>query len=62
MLSNVHSFNRPMKQGLEVIYLNAYYPVVDLMLENFHLVIELFQNEIVCHPKQSMQQWFQKHN
>ena len=40
MLTNVHFFNPLVKQGLEDICLNYFYPAVDLILENFHLVSE----------------------
>ena len=43
-----------MKQGLEDICINSFYPAVDLILENFHLVKELFLNGIVYHPKLSI--------
>ena len=41
MLTNVHFLIPLVKQGLEIIHLNSFYPAVDLMLENYHLVIVL---------------------
>ena len=38
MLTNVHFFNPLVKQGLEVICLNSFYPAEDLMLKKIHLV------------------------
>ena len=54
MLTNVHFFNPPEKQRLEGICLNSSYPAVDLILENFHLVRELFLNGTVYHQKLSI--------
>ena len=44
MLTNIHFFNPLAKQGLEDICINSFHPAVDLILENFHLVRELFLN------------------
>ena len=38
MLTNFHFFNPLVKQGLDDICLNSFYPAVDLILENFHFV------------------------
>ena len=51
MLTNIHFFNHLVKQGLEDICLISSYPAVDFILENYHLVRELFLNGIVYHPK-----------
>ena len=52
-----YSFFNPLeKQGLEDICINSSYPAVDLILENFHLVRELFLNGTVYHPKLSIRQ------
>ena len=47
-------FNPVAKQGLENIYINSSYQAVDIILENFHLVRELFLNGTVYHPKLSI--------
>ena len=54
MLTNIHFFNPPEKQGLEDICINSFYPAVDLILENFHLDRELFLNGTVYHPNLSI--------
>ena len=54
MLTNIYFFNPLEKQGLEDICINSFYPAVDLVLENFHLVRELFLNGTVYHPKLSI--------
>ena len=53
-----YSFFNPLeKQGLEDICIDSFYPAVDLILENFHLVRELFLNGTVYHPKLSIRRW-----
>ena len=54
MLTNIYSVNPLVKQGLEVTCLSSSYPAVDLVLEKFHLVRELFLSGIVCHSKLSI--------
>ena len=57
MLINVHFLNPLVNQRLEVIRLNSFYPAVDLILENIHLVRELFMNGTISHPKLSIRRW-----
>ena len=54
MLTNIHFFNPQEKQGLEDMCIDSFYPAVDLILENFHLVRELLLNGTVYHPKLSI--------
>ena len=44
MLTNIHFFNPLVKQGLDDIWIGSSYPAVDLILEIFRLVRELFLN------------------
>ena len=37
-IDDVDIFNPLVKRGLEVICLSSFYPVVDFILENFHLI------------------------
>ena len=54
MLTNIHFFSPLEKQGLDDICINYFYPAVDLILENFHLVRELFLNGTVYHSELSL--------
>ena len=54
MLTNIHFFQPLAKQGLEDICMSSFYPAVDLILQNFHLVRELFLNGTVYHPNLSI--------
>ena len=54
MLTNIHFFNPLEKHGLEDICINYHYQAVDLILENLHLVRELFLNGTDYHPKLSI--------
>ena len=42
MLTNGHLLDTLVKQGLEDICLITFYPAVDIIIENFHLVMESF--------------------
>ena len=54
MLTTIHFFKPLEKQGLDDICIYSFYPAVDLILENFQLVRELFLNGAVYRPKLSI--------